>query len=102
MYIPIKEKYDKAKLICEKTMYNDNSICVNSFHQYVFTCIIIVQMFTDLQFVIDDRNLFDIYDALYENNILQCVLNYADSDQIKEFRMILKMVSDDIILNANI
>lgn len=47
-YVSIKEKIKNASFICENTMFDNGVVDINSPLQYIYTCITIVQMFTDI------------------------------------------------------
>lgn len=102
-YLPFAEKVFVSKNIVRCTYYktdeitNETVLNINTPNSYLLFNMEIVNNYTDLQL---DRNKFSTeYDLLKESGVLDAIIATIPEMEIKELRMVVDMVSKDVLQN---
>lgn len=100
-YIPFIEKLNLAEKLIKVTTSDKNNNClkINSPSQYLLFCRIIIEQYTDLK--IRTEGFYEEYDLLKQSGILNKIIASIPEEEIKELKMIVDMVQNDIITNNN-
>ena len=108
-YIPLETKMGVAEAIVksayvqhikdEATGKDREFIHVNSVAKHMSTCMAIVDLYTDLERQKTDGKMLEDFNKLNENGVFDLIIEYINKDELKEFYMVIKMVSDDFFTN---
>lgn len=98
-YIPYLMKMTLADNLVNITILDKNTgnINVNSAANYLFFCRIIIEQYTDLK--IESNEFHEEYDLLNEAGLLDKIMNMIPEKEITEFKMIIDMKKNDIMIN---
>lgn len=97
-YIPLEEKDVRAQIIINNSYYDeDGNFKVNSVAKHMFTFLSIVDMYTDID--IDFKDCVNVYNQLDETEILNDILDSIDKKDLSEFKIILDLKCDDVMVN---
>lgn len=107
-YIPYEKKVTMAKAIADNSYWSEETmpdgttekiLHVDSTAKYMMVGIAIVKLFTDIDLQSDNGTMLDDYNILNEFGIMNLIIQNVDDYDLREFKMILEMVCDDIITN---
>lgn len=101
-YIPYEMKITICEKIIENSYYKKNNDGVKKLHinspaQYMLYCLYLVKQYTHIE--VDLSKSLEEFNMLNECELLDILLNCIPEREIKEFRMILDMVENDIMQN---
>ena len=102
-YVPYEMKITICEKIIENSYYKKNNdgkiekLYVNSPVQYMLYHLNIVNQYTNIK--IDFSKALEEFNLLNGCGLLDAILNYIPEREMKEFRMILDMVENDVMQN---
>lgn len=101
-YVPYEMKITICEKIIENSYYKKNNdgikkLHVNSPAQYMLYCLWLVKQYTNIN--IDLSNSLEEFNLLNENELIDIIVNNIPDKELKEFRMILDMVENDVMQN---
>lgn len=105
-YISYAEKCNIAERIVKATSYitikdknnNENQkLHFNSTAQYMLYCLNVVDNYSSI--TIDYTNCTEEFDMLNKNGVFDEVMQLISERELKELRMVLEMIQDDLIQN---
>ena len=98
--------YEMKIAICQKIIENSyykkinnesKRLHINSPAQYMLYCLNLVNQYTNIK--IDFSNTLEEFNLLNKNGLIDVILNHIPERELKEFRMILDMIENDILQN---
>lgn len=103
IYIPIEKKVKIANSIIDKsfTIESDDEkyiIHVDSVTKYIATCMALFDAYTDIERINKNNSISD-FDKLNERKIFDYIIDDIDQRELKEFNMVIQMVTDDLFTN---
>ena len=103
VYIPIEKKVKIANSIIDKsfTIECDEEKCiihVDSVTKYIATCMALFDAYTDIERINKNNSISD-FDKLNERKIFDYIIDDIDQRELKEFNMVIQMVTDDLFTN---
>lgn len=107
-YIPFETKADYATEIIKNSCYakkkdvNGNEyeeLHVDSVARYMLTLMTMFDLFTSIERDKGNGSMLKDFNDLNKSGILDYVVKNIDERELKEFRMIIQMVYDDLIVN---
>ena len=104
-YVPYEMKITICERIVEKSYYKTsekNGIKVKKLHvdstvKYMLYCLNLVRQYTNID--IDFKNSLEEFNLLNGCGVLDAIYSEIQEKELKEFRMILDMVENDVIQN---
>ena len=93
-YIPIMSKKACAERIIEQTCYEDGRFRVDSVAKFVWTCMTMLQLYTD----IESEDIVADFDKLNEAWIFDLLLKEIEEHEMREFNTVVDMVFSDAML----
>ena len=104
-YVPFEKKITICEMIVNATYYTKamkngietKKLHINSPSQYMSYYLWIVKEYTHIQ--VDFAKSLDEFNLLNKNGLLDVVVGYIPESELKEFRMLLDMVSSDVMAN---
>lgn len=101
-YVPFNEKLAYCSQIVENSMYEKNNdeltFKLNSPSKFLFTNLILIKLYTDLEIKIDENPL-EIFDLLNENGLIIGLISAIPKSEYAEFQMLIDMIQDDRMTN---
>ena len=104
-YVPYENKVAIAQKIIETSYYSPTNedksggIHVNSAAKYMLTCMSFLDLYTDIERSKGEDAMLDDFNELNSRGIFDGILSMGNEREMKEFRMILEMVADDLMTN---
>ena len=102
IYIPIEKKIDIANKVIDKsyTIKSDEEkhIYTDSVTKYISTCMALFDTYTDIE-RINKNNPISDFDKLNERKIFDYIIDNINQRELKEFNMVIQMVTDDLFTN---
>lgn len=98
--------YEKKIAICEKIVAvsyykkdknGNKKLHIDSPSQYMGYCLWLVKEYTNVE--VDFKNSLEEFNLLNKNGLFDAVISFIPERELKEFRMILDMVENDVIQN---
>lgn len=104
-YVAYEEKITICKKIVDASYYiktekngiETKKLHINSPFQYMGYCLWLVNKYTNIE--IDFKNSLEEFNLLNKSELLDIIYSSIPEKEIKEFKMILDMVSSDVIQN---
>ena len=101
-YVPYETKIAICEKIIETSYYlkdvnGNKKLHINSPFQYMGYCLWMVKQYTNIE--IDFNNSLEEFNLLNESELLDIIYSNIPEKELKEFRMILDMVGNDIMQN---
>ena len=101
-YVPYEMKITICEKIIENSYYKKNNDGVKKLHinspaQYMLYCLWLVKQYTHIE--VDLSKSIEEFNMLNECGLLDAIINCISEREIKEFRMILDMVENDVMQN---
>lgn len=104
-YVPYEMKLTICEKIIESTYYQTverngakiKKLHINSPAQYMSYCLWLVKQYTNVD--IDFKNSLDEFNLLNKYGLLDEFINLIPERELREFRMVLDMVGNDVVQN---
>ena len=102
-YVPYEMKITVCEKIIENSYYKKNNdgenkkLHINSPAQYMLYCLWLVKQYTNIE--VDFSKSLEEFNMLNENELIDIIFSNIPERELKEFRMILDMVENDVIQN---
>lgn len=104
-YVPYEMKLTICEKIVESTYYQTverNGVKIKKLHinspgQYMSYCLWLVKQYTNVD--IDFKNSLDEFNLLNKYGLLDEFINLIPERELREFRMVLDMVGNDVVQN---
>ena len=99
-YIPIEKKKELAEAIVDQSINSG----MDSILKYILTCITVFDIYTDIQrSAVNSTNqherMLSDFNKINERRIFDILIGLIDERELKEFNMVLQMVTDDLMVN---
>jgi hypothetical protein len=104
-YVPYENKITICEMIIESSYYKINEkngikvkkLHVNSPAKYMLYCLNLVSNYTNIK--VDFKNALKDFNLLNECEVLDIIYGTIPEKELKEFRMVLDMVENDVMQN---
>lgn len=101
-YVPYEQKIVICEQIIDRTYYIKDENDIKKFHvyspgRYMLYCLWLIKKYTNIE--IDFNNSLSEFNLLNKYRVLDVIISKIPEIEVKEFRMILDMVENDVITN---
>lgn len=104
-YVPYENKITICEKIVENSYYktiekngaNIKKLHINSPAQYMLYCLWLVEQYTNIK--VDFKNGLEEFNLLNKSELLDIIISNIPERELKEFRMILDMIENDVMQN---
>lgn len=106
-YVPLEKKTSVAEAIVNNSCYETigkgetetRRFRVNSVAKYMFTCISVLDLYTDIERSTGEGMMLEDFNSLNKMGIFDAIINNINERDLKEFNMVITMVYDDLMTN---